>query len=197
MRVQRRFAIIGHRAQSNGKLNLNDLAGASGRMDVLVRAVSSALFISHGMRKDCHITLHLMGGPGVPRRIWFDSRNLIGLHVDDRAIAGRISKILREPSPARGQLVEFSPGLWHSGGDIGTTLDEWEKENVQLLVLDADAPLLSKIEAEKVGFILSDDLPFSAEESDLLAKLEKKSIGQTWLQGHSAITVVHHILDQS
>ena len=59
--MQRRFAIIGHRAPSKGKLNLNDLAGSCGRMDVLVRAVNTALFISHGMREDTHITLHLKG----------------------------------------------------------------------------------------------------------------------------------------
>ncbi|MGB1898556.1 MAG: hypothetical protein ACPHRB_06950, partial [Candidatus Poseidoniaceae archaeon] len=44
----RRFAVIGHRAMSKGKLPLNDLAGGAGRMDVLIRAVMSALLTSHG-----------------------------------------------------------------------------------------------------------------------------------------------------
>ena len=44
----RRFAIIGHRAMSKGKLPLNDLAGGAGRMDVLVRALMAALLTSHG-----------------------------------------------------------------------------------------------------------------------------------------------------
>ena len=35
----RRFAIIGNRAMAQGKLPLNDMAGAAGRMDVLVRAL--------------------------------------------------------------------------------------------------------------------------------------------------------------
>ena len=39
----RRFAIVGHRAMSKGKLPLNDLAGGAGRMDVLIRAVMSSL----------------------------------------------------------------------------------------------------------------------------------------------------------
>ena len=59
--MDRRFAIIGNRAPSSGKLNLNDLPGDGGRMDVLVRAVNSALFISHGIRKDTQIVVHLMG----------------------------------------------------------------------------------------------------------------------------------------
>jgi len=60
----RRFAIIGNRAMAQGKLPLNDMAGAAGRMDVLVRALMSALMTSHGMRRDSEIILHLHGGPG-------------------------------------------------------------------------------------------------------------------------------------
>ena len=59
----RRFAIIGQRAMSQGKLPLNDLAGGAGRMDVLVRAMMSALMTSHGFRNDTEIFLHLQGGP--------------------------------------------------------------------------------------------------------------------------------------
>ena len=36
--IMRRFAVIGHRAMSSGKLPLNDLASGAGRMDVMVRA---------------------------------------------------------------------------------------------------------------------------------------------------------------
>ena len=196
--MQRRFAIIGHRAPSNGKLNLNDLSGACGRLDVLVRAVSSALFLSHGMREDCHITLHLMGGPGPSRRVWFDSRNLKGLHVDERAIAGRISKMLEEPVPAIGQLLEFSSGMWHSGGDISTTFSDWQREGVRMILLDADAPLLSNSSfgEERLGFFLSDDKAFTDNELEVL-EMERFSLGSEQLQGHSAITIVHHILDQS
>ena len=195
--MERRFAIIGHRAISNGKLNLNDLSGSCGRMDVLVRAVNSALFLSHRMREDCHITLHLMGGPGPSRRIWFDSRNLRGLHADERAIAGRISKLLQEPVPVAGQLLEFSPGIWYSGGDIETTFNEWQQEGVRMIMLDADAPDLSEsnFDEQKIGFFLSDDQTFTDDEMNLL-KMDRFSLGPIWLQGHSAITVVHHILDQ-
>ena len=35
----RRFAIIGHRAQSSGKLPLSDLASGAGRMDVLLSLI--------------------------------------------------------------------------------------------------------------------------------------------------------------
>jgi len=196
--MQRRFAIIGHRATSNGKLNLNDLAGSCGRMDVLIRAVNSALFLSHGLRENCHITLHLMGGPGPSRRIWFDSNSLKGLHVEERAIAGRISSILQEPVPPIGQMIEFSPGLWYSGGDIANTLSEWMREEVSIILLDATgSELENSHDEERIGFILSDDQPFTLEEEELFGEIQRRSVGKLWLQGHSAITVVHHVLDQS
>ena len=58
----RRFAVIGHRAMSSGKLPLNDLASGAGRMDVMVRALMAAMMTSHGFRRDTEIILHLMGG---------------------------------------------------------------------------------------------------------------------------------------
>ena len=65
----RRFAIIGHRAISKGKLPLNDLLEVQ-RMDVLVRALS-AFLTSHGIRDDVEMVLHLYGGPGPKRRLKF------------------------------------------------------------------------------------------------------------------------------
>ena len=67
----RRFAIVGHRAMSKGKLPLNDLAGGAGRMDVLIRAVMSSLLTSHGLRDNVEVVLHLQGGPGPHRRLKF------------------------------------------------------------------------------------------------------------------------------
>ena len=58
----RRFAIVGTRAMSKGKLPLNDLAGGAGRMDVLIRALMSATLTSHGMRKDVEFIMILKGG---------------------------------------------------------------------------------------------------------------------------------------
>ena len=56
----RRFAVVGHRAMSKGKLPLNDLASGAGRMDVLIRALMACLLTSHGLRRDTQVVLHLM-----------------------------------------------------------------------------------------------------------------------------------------
>ena len=195
--MERRFAIIGHRAQSNGKLNLNDLAGSAGRMDVLARSVNTGLFLSHGIRNDSRIILHLLGGPGPVRRICFDGQKLRGVHPDERAIAGHIGKALKDPVPSIGQHVELHPGLSHSGGQIEQTITEWNRDGVRIFVLDANgSPFDSKLHtADSIGFILSDDKPFTEDEFTTFEGLERISLGNTWLQGHSCISIIHHQLD--
>jgi tRNA (pseudouridine54-N1)-methyltransferase len=202
---QRRFAIIGHRVPASGEVFLNDLAGGSGRLDVLCRAINTALFVSHGIRQDTHMTLHLLGGEGPPRRIWFDGSELRGVRVDERAIAGYIAKVLLRPIPVLGQWPTVSPGIRHSSGGLGETIADWQREGVELFALSADAPAMwsreGKLENEKrdygrIGFFLSDDQPFSDDETDLLAQhCSLRSFGKEWFQGHVVIALVHQLLD--
>ena len=194
--LQRRFAIIGHLAPSSGKLNLNDLAGGAGRMDVLVRAVNAALFVSHGIRRDTHVTLLLCGGPGPDRRIWFNGETLAGVRPDERSIAGQIKAILKRPVPPIGTFDEVTQGIFDTGGGLAETLTEWDREGVQLHVLDADGKALDfVVESERIGFLLSDHLPFTETEIQMTAGLPRVSLGADWLQGHACVTIVHHGLD--
>ncbi len=211
----RRFAIIGHRAMSQGKLPLNDMAGAAGRMDVLVRALMAGLLTSHGIRHDTEVILHLMGGPGPSRRIKFVGSLLRGVHAEERAVGGQIGKVLNLPTPARGHWTERSAGIFDSGGDITHTLTEWS--DIEIVCLDAAAPRLwqadeslplegnphSKSEGEygdftisgiDIGFVLSDDKPLPDEVPK--ESMSLRSLGDTWIQGHMAIAVCHFLLDQ-
>lgn len=210
----RRFAIIGQRAMSQGKLPLNDMAGGAGRMDVLVRAMMSALMTSHGFRDDTEIILHLQGGPGPNRRVKIDGRTVRGIHAEERSVAGQIGKVLKQPTPPKGHWVERSIGIWDSGGDILDTIGEWS--NTRIVALDADAERLwknksvipvvsnplSKIHNDTdnseftsidIGFILSDDKPL---EQDLPEQIIRRSLGDIWLQGHLAIAVCHFLIDE-
>ena len=195
--MQRRFAIIGHLAPSSGKLNLNDLAGGSGRTDVLVRAVNAALFVSHGIRHDTDITLHLCGGPGPDRRIWFNGETLSGVRPDERSIAGQIKAILKRPVPAIGVLDEVTQGIFDMGGGLKETLSEWQKQDVSIHVLDADGETIEWISSEQnLGFILSDHQPFTDIENEMMEPYTRVSLGKQWLQGHACITIIQHSLDR-
>ena len=160
--LQRHFAIIGHDAPGIGELHLNDLAGGSGRVDVLARSVNTALFISHGIRTDSTITIHLMGG-NIPRRVKFDGSILRGVHPDERSISGHIRSIMKHPIPPIGIWQEASTGVTHSGGSVGDTLAEWNNEGVVTCVLDAEGGGFEREGDTPIGFVLSDHLPFTDE----------------------------------
>ena len=190
----RRFVIVGTRAMSKGKLPLNDLAGGAGRMDVLIRALMSALMTSHGMRKDVEFTMILLGGPGSARRIKFVSSELIGLHAEERSVAGKIAAVLRNPLPPRGHWVQRSPGIYDGGGDLDLTISEWEHEIIRL---EANAPRLYHGEIPQngtpsnmdIGFIIGDDKTLETELGI------PRSLGEEWLQGHTCIGICHFLLD--
>lgn len=210
----RRFAIIGHRAMSQGKLPLNDMAGGAGRMDVLVRALMASLMTSHGFRNDTEVMLHLQGGPGPNRRIRIDGGAVKGIHAEERSVAGQIAKVLRETSPPKGRWIERSKGIWDSRGDILDTIEDWSESTI--IALDANGERLwldnsiipsqsnslstsSEVEGElvvegiDVSFILSDDKPLEVE---LPSKVILRSLGDVWLQGHMAIGICHFLLDE-
>ena len=183
---------------SKGKLPLNDLAGGAGRMDVLIRAVMSALLTSHGLRKNVEVVLHLQGGPGPHRRLKFVGSELRGFHAEERSVAGLIAKAIREPLPAIGHWIERTPGLYDGGGSLNHTLAEW---NDSVLVrLDANAerlwkqssviPIQSTSNEDSITFLLADDQPLETAEGI------PRSLGTTWLQGHHAIAICHFLLDE-
>lgn len=186
---------------SKGKLPLNDLAGGAGRVDVLIRALMAGLLTSHGIRTDTVVVLHLMGGPGPPRRIKFDGGELRGLHAEERSIAGTLAKVLATPLPPIGRWQPITAGIEHSGGGLTHTLREWK--GIPVIALDADAPRLwqsgavlpdrSQTKEVNVGFVLSDDQPLTDEETN---DLVPRSLGETWLQGHMAVGAVHFLLDE-
>ena len=212
----RRFAIIGNRAMAQGKLPLNDMAGAAGRMDVLVRALMSALMTSHGMRRDSEIILHLHGGPGPSRRVKFVGAELKGVHAEERAVAGQIGKVIQLPTPARGQWLQRSDGIYDGGGDIENTISEWKDSTI--IRLDAAGPRLwgvdsiipqqsnplsksvgewdqTKVSGIDIAFILSDDKPLT-ESQKLMENTIARSLGEEWVQGHLAIAICHFLLDE-
>ena len=178
---------------AKGKLPLNDMAGGAGRMDVLVRALMSSLLTSHGIRADVEFTMVLLGGPGPARRIKFVSNELKGIHAEERAVGGKIAAVIKEPIPPRGHWIERSPGIYDGGGDLDMTLDEWDCPTIRL---EADSENLylgvqqSNFSIEDIGFILGDDKPLEC------ARGIPRSLGKSWLQGHTCISIVHFLLDE-
>ena len=196
--LKRWFAIIGHRTPSTGDLNLNDLPGSGGRLDVLARAVNAALFVSHGIREESSVILHLLGGGGANRRVLFDGSELRGLRPDERSIAGQVKSVIRIPVPPIGRFQQVSSGISHSGGGLEQTLKEWRSMGIMPFVLDPNGdPATSIPESDDIGFFLSDDSAFTEEDSAILDEVTSISLGKGWLQGHTCIGILHYLMDRS
>ncbi len=170
-------------------------------MDVLIRALMAGLMTSHGLRENTVVVLHLLGGPGPPRRIKFDGSTLKGLHADERSIAGTVGKVIATPLPPIGHWQPITAGITHSGGGLELTLREWKDSPT--VVLDASTPRLwnkgaqlpqeSKPSPKEVNFVLSDDQPLETIQGE---NIVFRSLGEQWLQGHMAIGIVHFLLDE-
>ncbi len=193
----RRFLVISHTAPPDGQWDLNDLAGASGRADVLCRAVSTALFLSHGIRADTEILMVFAADATRPRALRIRGASIQRLSPDERSLAGRLRQALR----AGADLED----PWWEEVDAGLevapfTLDEVLSEipdPVVLLEPDGEAIESADLPADAV-YALSDHLPFSGVELAHLARRAsmRVSLGPQWYHGHAVIAVVQQRLDR-
>ena len=90
----RYFVITGHKAVTTGDFKLDDIAGGAGRLDILVRCVNSAFFLSHDLRKDSEIYLILEGGTDAPKTVRFYGPEMKYLNPDERSTASLIRNAL-------------------------------------------------------------------------------------------------------
>ena len=74
------------------------------------------------------------------------------------------------------------------------TLSEWKDREVVPVVLD-QAGASEKLPNGKIGFVLSDDSPLTESDWEVLVGELSFSLGERWLQGHSCISILHHLLD--
>mgnify|MGYP000011692309 CR=1 FL=1 len=109
MATDRNFLIIGHRAHTAPDWKLDDLCGGGGRLDVLVRCVTAALWVSHGLRRDTDVWLLLQGPPAPPVAIHFCGATVRYLNPDERSTAALVRNGLVKLRNR--DSVEASPGV--------------------------------------------------------------------------------------
>ena len=108
--VQKNFLIIGHRARTVVDWKLDDICGGAGRLDVLVRSVTAALWKSHGIRHDTDVWLSLRGKPEPDITVHFSGMKIKYLNPDERSTAALIRNGLIKLNRRKGPL-ETSPGV--------------------------------------------------------------------------------------
>jgi tRNA (pseudouridine54-N1)-methyltransferase len=189
----RQFVVLGHDAPTTPDFPLDDLPGAAGRLDVLCRCVSAALFLSHGIREDVEVVLVL--GDEVTVRI--DSRDLQYMSPDERNVASLLKQALEAKDQAIGHReAESTPGIHVSKRGFEAVLDEAVSGTV--VELHEDGAALADVEPpENPTFVLSDHRDFTDSEADLLvdASDQRVRVGPEVLHADHTVTVAHNYLD--
>lgn len=194
--MTRRFLVIGRSARTDGDFSLKDIPGTSGRIDVLVRCVTTGLLLSNGIRRDTIVYVLLMGPPGPPKLLRFDGATIKHLNPDERSGASLIQAASRLPV-APGGWLEASPGIAVAVADREVAGREFA---------GLDAVLLAESGDQKVSFSDSSFLFILGGHSDPdEADLEQigvknpgtMSVGPLSLHADHCITILHHRMDSA
>jgi tRNA (pseudouridine54-N1)-methyltransferase len=194
----RRFIVLGHRAVTSSGFSLNDLCGSAGRLDVLLRCINSAFFLSHDLRRDVEMYLVLQGEPEPPKTIRLHGEELKYLNPDERSTGALIrNALMKKIDGKKNAEVRSTPGIYISKTGFSDVLKNLSKIS-DLVYLKEDGEGIQTLESQNdVTFILSDDKNFTQEEEEEILKYKPKtvSLGTTSYHSHHCISVVQWHLD--
>jgi len=191
----RGFLVIGNEAVTE-PFNLNDLPGA-GRIDILCRCVSQALFLSHSMRRDVEVYLLLLGKPDPPKAIKIVSNELKRMSPDERNIAGHLRKAVSFKISK--DWTETNSGIFVSRRNIREILDELSKKYKIYYLREDGKNLKEEITfIENPLFVVGDHLGVRKTEEDVILEFAEKiiSVSKLSLMAEQCITIVHYELDR-
>ena len=200
--MTRRFVVIGQKATASPNFSLIDIAGTSGRLDVLLRCLRSALLVSHGLRRDTLVYLVLLGGEQAPRVLRVDGQHVRFVRPDERMLAILVQKALArsrddaEPSV----FVDVRPGLAVARGGIEAVLADLGPSPMARYILEEDARDLREgaLEADDVVVFVGDQNGFDDATRARLDALGATPIGVGPISVHAddAITIVCNEMDR-
>jgi tRNA (pseudouridine54-N1)-methyltransferase len=203
--MTRRFVIVGQKATASPNFSLVDIAGTSGRLDILLRCLRSALLVSHGLRRDTIVYLVLLGGELAPRVLRVDGRHVRFIRPDERMLAILVQKALARSSPDAepGVFVEIRPGLAVARGGVDAVLADLGADPTRAIatyVLEEDARDLrdGPLASEDVVVFVGDNHGFDEATRARLAAAGAVAIGVGPISVHAddAITIVCNEMDR-
>src|SRR5659263_201204 len=159
------FLIIGHKAVTE-TFSLNDLPGASGRMDILCRCVNAGLFLSHDIRRDVRVFLILKGDPSPPKIIRFDGSAVRYLSPDERSAASLIKKALEKK--AQDFWTESTAGVSIRKGNLDGIIKELDMKVTYLREDGEDVRSKNFDEPSDRLFVLGDHMGLTEDEEKII-----------------------------
>ncbi len=192
----RRFVIVGHRAPTSSQFNLNDLCGSAGRLDVLLRCINSAFFLSHDFRKDVELYLVLLGEPDPPKTLRLVGRELKYLNPDERSTGALIRNALMKKLDE--EEIKSTPGIYISRNGFAKVIGSLSKVSRVVYLKEDGKKFAPSIPKQGYTFILSDDRDMSEMEEAIINKFDPEivSLGSKSYHSDHCIVIVNNILDK-
>ncbi|MBX7191872.1 MAG: hypothetical protein K1X94_07430 [Sandaracinaceae bacterium] len=199
----RRFVVVGRTATGSPDFSLVDLAGTSGRLDVLVRCVRAALLVSHGVRRDVIVYLVLLGAPA--RVVRIDGRVSEWLRPEERRLALIVQRALEERERARSPVIDHEDGPFLvlrngvavANGGLEVALASIPASSRRVL-LDEDAPDVrdASLGDDDLTIVLGDHLGLDDAARAHVGHALAVSLGPTSVLAEDAIALMHNELDR-
>jgi tRNA (pseudouridine54-N1)-methyltransferase len=191
----RRFVVVGHRAVTSGDFKLNDLCGSTGRLDVLLRCVNSAFFLSHDFRRDVELYLILQGEPEPPKTIRLVGSELKYLNPDERSTGALIRNALLKKLDK--DEIMSTPGIYISKTGLSGILSGLAEKS-KIVYLQEGGGELEPADGQDYTFVLGDDKDLTSEEEAIVKKLasETASLGPLSYHSDHCIIQAHVIMDK-
>lgn len=173
---------------------------ASGRMDLVCRCISSALFISNDLRCDTIIHVVLDGPNDPPKTISFFGSDLKGMEFDEKNIAEHINDALKKGKNLKlNEEKDLGNGIKISKKGFEVLIKEKFNEGKQLFYLHDKGKDIRDAKFKKnVVFVFGDFIGMPRKTEGLLDryKTERVSLGPKMLFASHCIVVVNNELDR-
>ena len=197
----REFILKANKAITSGDVNLKDLPGSCGRLDLVCRCVSSAFFLSHDLRRDTVFYSVHYGNPSPPVALKFIGSELKRVSPDERGIAIFIKKALEKEHLSIWK--ESTPGIYHAKKEFRDIILERNKEGKKIFYLHKDGKPIEELfnpaqYKKDVVFVLGDHMGIGEEDENFLDEIgaERVSISPLELHANHCIVIVHNIMDK-
>lgn len=194
----REFILRARKARTDF-FDINDLVGA-GRMDLVTRCISNALFVSNDIRKNTIIHVVLEGPKHPPKTISFIGKDLRNFPFDEKGIARFILKALKKGKNLKvNEEINVSEGIIINKKSFEYLVKEKIKEKKQLIYLHPKGKNINNIKIKKnVVFVFGDYVGMPKKTEKFLDNMGaiKVNISPLTLFASHCIVIVHNELDK-
>ncbi len=193
MTTFRHFYVKSHGVTEPEKINLKDLPGSSGRLDVVARCINAAFWLSGNIRRNVvfHTVLH---GGGQPVYIRVEGERLRKVSPDERSISLFLKKALERMD----RMEETSPGIFAYHKSFEEVVEE--NADKEFYLLDESGTPVDEVEFKGTPFFfLGDNMDLTDREKKFLLKKGAKAISLgsiSYLSSH-CITITNWRMDST